>query len=161
MTRFRPNSRRGFTLPEAIVAVIVVSLLVPPAVSMLRDASTARAESLNIVRAALLAQGVLEQVEADASSSSLGMTAFGDANAYLNTASTGLVARMDAVSSFYTAMGMTWSLNIGGLVSQNGSATGIAAQDIYRYVQVTVSWSSDRSGTKSYTVGALVTDLTP
>lgn len=162
MKRTRRITRGGFTLAESIVAIIVISLMVPPAVAMLRDASTVHAVSLNNVRAVTLASAVLEQVLADASSPStnLGMSAFASPSTYLNTAGTGLVSRMSGVSSLYSGMGFAWSLNIGGLVNSAGASTGTSA-DIYRYIRVTVTWNSDRSGAKSYVLGAMVTDLTP
>jgi prepilin-type N-terminal cleavage/methylation domain-containing protein len=157
--------RRGFTLVESIIVVVVVALLVPPSVSMLQSAQTSRVDSANTLRASVLAGAVMEQVIADASSpaASLGMAAFAAPSTYTDTATTGLKARLAAVTSAYQAQGLTWSLSIGGLVSKTGTANADSAQNIYRAVTVTVTWNSARAGvgSRSYALTTLVTDLTP
>jgi prepilin-type N-terminal cleavage/methylation domain-containing protein len=159
------GTRRGFTLVESIVVVVVVALLVPPAVSMLQSAQTSRVDSANTLRASVLAGAVMEQVLADASSpaASLGMAAFAAPATYTDTATTGLKARLAAVTSAYQTQGLTWSLSIGGLVSKTGSADADSAKNIFRTVTVTVTWNSTRAGvgSRSYALTSLVTDLTP
>lgn len=163
--RMSRRDRAGFTLIEAMLAVVVLSLLVTPSIAMLRDAAMARVEATQNTRASVLAGAVLEQVVADASSSasSLGMVVFADSSAYLNTATTGLVARLSPITSHYASIGLSWSLNISALVSSNGVATGDTTKDVYRYIKVTVTWTSARTSgvTKSMSTGVLVTDLTP
>jgi len=163
MKRRSTQSRCGFTLVESIIVVVVVALLVPPAVSMLREAQVARVDSANAVRASVLCGAVLEQVLADASSPapSLGMSAFSNSSAYLDTPTTGLRARLSSVTSAYTTLGISWSLTIGDPVAASGVADSNAALNIYRAVTVTASWNSARVGTRNYGVTALVTDLTP
>lgn len=163
MNRCRTRSRRGFTLVESIIVVVVVALLVPPSVSMLREAQVARVDSANAVRATVLCGAVLEQVLADASSSapSLGMSAFSNSAAYLDTPTTGLKARLSPVTSTYSTLGVSWSLAIGSPVAASGVADANAALNIYRAVTVIATWNSGRVGTQTYAVTTLVTDLTP
>lgn len=153
--------RRAFTLMEAIAAIVVLGVIVPPSVSMLRTAAVARSGSIDTIRATWLANGVLEQVIADVSSptSSLGMSALANSSTYVDTATTGLRARMAAVTAGYPST-FSWTLTIGSLVSASGSSTGSAAADVYRYVQVNVTWPTPH-GSKTLNVGALVTDLRP
>ncbi|MFM9957163.1 MAG: hypothetical protein ACKVZJ_03740 [Phycisphaerales bacterium] len=158
-------ARGGFSLVEAIVVVIVVSLLVPPSVSMLQQAQTSRMDSTNTLRAGVLARAVMEQVLADASSpsASRGMAALANPTTYLDTGTTGLKARLASVTSAYQTLGLSWDLSIGGLISQSGSADADSTKNIYRAVTVTVTWNSARSGVgaRSYALSSLVTDLTP
>lgn len=160
------NPRRcsGFSLVEAIMAIVVMSLLITPTVAMLRDSTSARMDATQETRASVLATAVLEQVQADVASpnGSLGMAALASSSTYLNTASTGLIARMSGVTSAYSALGMSWSLSIGGLVGYDGVATGNSLRDVYRSITVTITWTSVRTGSaRSYVVNQLVTDLTP
>lgn len=156
-------SARGFTLVESMVTIIVLALLIPPSVSMLRDAATAKVESANTVRATLLASAVMEHVLADVSSNaaSMGMPAFSDASAYLDSPGIGLVDRLGALSTLYQDLGLTWSVSIGALVDKTGAVSADVRMNMYRSVTVSVSWNSTRAGPKSYSVTALVTDQTP
>lgn len=163
-TRHRPN-RRGFSLVESIIVVVVVALLVPPSVSMLQSAQTSRVDSANTLRASVLAGAVMEQVMADASSpsASLGMTAFAAPATYTDTPTTGLKARLSTVTDSYQTLGMNWTLTVGGLVAKTGSADADPTKNIFRAATVTVTWNSARAGvgTRSYALTTLVTDLTP
>lgn len=163
MPRALHASARGFTLVESMVTIIVLALLIPPSVSMLRDAATAKVESANTVRATLLASAVMEHVLADVSSNSasLGMPALSDASAYLDSPGIGLVDRLGALSTLYENLGMTWSVSIGALVDKTGGVSADVRMNMYRSVTVSVSWNSTRTGPKSYSVTALVTDQTP
>lgn len=163
MTRTTVPSRRGFTLIEAVVVIVVVVLLVPPSVSMLREAQVSRVDATNAVRASVLARAVMEQVLADASSPSpgLGMSAFANIQAYLDTPGTGLRARLGNVTATYQAHGLEWGLSVGGLVSESGAAHADASRNIYRVVEVSVTWDSARSGARTYQLTSVVTDLTP
>lgn len=165
MNRRRMTARRGFSLVESVVVIIVVALLIPPSVSMLQSAQASRIDATNTVRASLLASAVMEQVLADVSSpsSSLGMAALAVPATYTDTATTGLKARLTAVTNAYQTNGLTWSLGVGSLVAASGTADADASKNIYRSVTVTVTWSPARSGAgaRSYALTSLATDLTP
>lgn len=152
---------RGFTLLEAVAAIVVLGVLVPPSVSMLRTAAVTRAGSIDTMRATWLAQAVMEQVIADVSSpaTGMGMSALTSSSTYVDTATTGLRARLVGVTAGYPS-GFTWTLTIGGLVGPAGTATGSSTTDIYRYVRVNVTWATPH-GSKTFTTGALLTDLRP
>lgn len=154
--------RRGFTLIEAIAAIVILGLIAPVSMVTLRDAAAARSESIQMTRASWLACAVMETVLADAASDEdgLGFAAFADADAYLNTPGAGLAARFAGTTAFYEGLGFGWALDIGGLVSASGVATGEADEDVYRVVTVTVSWVGAWRGSKDYELSALVSDPT-
>ncbi len=154
------RSRRAFTLIEAIASIVIIATIVPTSVLMLRDATTARIDAVQTTRATWFATAVAEQIKADAASTSpaLGTPAFADANAYLNTPSTGLYARLSDLSTFYNTSAITYTVTISTLVSDSGTATGNVAEDIYRYIQVNVVWSSDRFGARQMTIGQLIAE---
>lgn len=156
--------RRGFTLIEAIIAVVVLALLVPTSVAMMADAASSRAQSLAITRATWLAAAVMEQIIADVNSDevTLGFGALESPETYLETPLTGLYARMEPVASFYEELGIEYEVSIGELVSADGTVSGDADENVYRYVQVEVTWRDRRSGSERILpLGALLTDLTP
>ncbi len=134
--------RRGATLIEAVVVVLVLAISVPPTLSWLGEAASRRADSISVVRAAALANVVIEQVMSDSVTADIGLSPAG----YTNTATTGLIARLSPTSTFYSALGYTWSLSFSGLVGPTLVATGDPAKDIYRTTTVTVKYS-DSAGT--------------
>lgn len=155
--------RNAFTLIESIIALVILAAMIPTSALMLADSARRRVDAAHANRASWLASGVIEQILADVNSpsASLGMSALANASTYLNTPSTGLVARLETVTSLYADRGLSYAVTIGGLVSDSGSATGDSAQDVYRLVTVTVSWT-DTSGTaRSLALSSLVCDLTP
>ncbi|MCA9281638.1 MAG: type II secretion system protein [Phycisphaeraceae bacterium] len=153
-------TRRGFSLIEAIAAIVILGLVAPVSMVTLRDAAAARSETIQLTRATWLANAVLETVLADLSSedASLGFAALADAGAYLTTPVTGLEARLAGTTSFYEGLGFSWTLAIGDLVASDGEASGEADEDIYRVVAVTVSWVGAAHGSKDYEVSVLVGD---
>lgn len=153
--------RGGFTLIEALAAIVILGLIAPVSMVALRDAGAARSESVQLTRASWLASAVMETVLADVASEeeTLGFAALEDAEAYLNTPITGLAARFSGTTSFYEKLGFAWSLSVGGLVSASGGATGRADEDLYRVVTVTVRWVGAWRGTKEFAVSAMVADL--
>jgi prepilin-type N-terminal cleavage/methylation domain-containing protein len=157
----RQFKRRGFTLIEAVVVILALAISLPATLIWLDEANQRRVDSVNATRATALATLVMEHVLADVSSrnASLGFTALANSSTYLNTASTGLVARLSTVTSLYTNMGMTYSVAIGGLVSSSGVATGNAAQDLFRNVNVTVSFNGANGAPLTVSVQSVVTSL--
>ena len=87
-------TRRAFTLIEAIIAMVVLSIAVPATLALIHDATVARAETTTSTRAAWLGSMLIEQILADVASDDpqLGMDALADDEAYLNDADTGLFA---------------------------------------------------------------------
>ena len=137
------NSRRAFTLIEAIAVIVVIAVTVPPAVLFLDSAAQRREDAVQAQRAATLAQSRVEFVLADVASSDpkLGFAAL----ANLPTYTTEFTARAEPLTNQYQALGFTYTIQASPLVAASGSATGNAAQDIFRIVTVTVT--APRAGT--------------
>ena len=110
-------------------------------------------------RATALATCVMEHVLADVASKSpgLGFGALSNSNAYLNTAVTGLVPRLAAFTSPYTAMGFSYSVTIGPLVDKTGVASGVSAFDVYRTVIVGVTFPGADGTSLTVNVESMVT----
>ena len=155
--------RRGFTLIEAVIAMIVLSVAVPATLALVHDATVVRAESAMSTRASWLGSMLCEQILADVASASpeLGMTALEDDRVYLDDPDTGLFARLGSAMQDYVDQGLEAAVQIGPLVSQSLSPTGEADQDIYREVVVTVSWNTVRGEERTAPITFLVTDPTP
>lgn len=163
MRRADRQTRRGFTLIEAIAAVVILAALVPTTALVMLDATRARHDALAVNRASWLAQAVMENVIADINSPSpdLGMDALGDPAAYVGAPGTGLAERLGVISSFYASRGVTWSLSIGPPVNAVGAATGDDTQDVYRLVTVNVQWTNSKGEAAAFALPALLTDVTP
>lgn len=158
MTGTMRGSRRGFTLMEAIAALVVLGILIPPTIAMMRDAARSRVDAVKLTRATWLAAAVMEQVIADVNSEHPGPGALTDPAAYLTTPGTGLEARIADVTSLYASAGLGWSLSIGEPVSADGASTGDAGRDVYRMVLVRVEWEA-RGGERRFELGSLLTSL--
>jgi len=161
MRRRTVNSRRGFTLIEAVIVILALAISLPATLVWLDESNQRRVDSVNATRATALATLVMEQVLADAASknASLGFSALANSATYLNTATTGLVARLSTMTSLYSGMGMTYSVTIGGLVSSSGAASGNATQDVFRNVNVAVSYSGADGSARTVSVQSMVTSL--
>jgi type II secretory pathway pseudopilin PulG len=161
MSRVRAQRRRGFTLLEAIAVVLVLALAVPTGMRALGDAIAVRRQAAVTARAVSLAGSVLEQVIADVHSGAAGrgFAGFADAAVYLSDPATGLYARLDWVSQPYEDAGLSYTVSIGALGDSAGTATGNAAQDVYRRITVTVVVPDVRGGTMVLPVSTVVSDL--
>lgn len=157
----RPTRRHAFTLIEAVAAVVVLALLIPPTITMLSEAANARGDAIGLARGTALADAVLEHVIADVSSTdpALGFDALADADTYLDDPSDGLSARIAPLTQPYTAAGLSYSVTIGELVDQTGIASGDTAADIYRFVTVRVKIPSTTGPSLTLTNATMVTDL--
>lgn len=156
-------NRRGFTLIEAVIAIVVLAIAVPATTAMIRDATVARADSAQTARALWLGQAICEQILADAASAdpSLGMEGFTDQHAYVGAAETGLRDRLETLLSDYEPFGMDFELSIGPLVAVSGTASGDPDRDVYRSIEVRVLWRSATGDQNSMPLSLIVTDLTP
>ena len=150
------TNRPGVTLIEAVIAVVVLAIAVPPTLSMLMDASAVRADAVAATRATSYAQAVMEQVLADACSSdaSLGFDAFADGGAY----AAGLTSRLAAVMAAYTPFGMTHEVVMSPLTAASGVSTGDPTLDVYRVVTVNVHFT-DATGSSTLTIQHFLSEL--
>ena len=156
-------TRRAFTLIEAIIAMVVLSIAVPATLALIHDATVARAETTTSTRAAWLGSMLIEQILADVASDDpqLGMDALADDEAYLNDADTGLFARLDQAIAPFENAGLDATGDIGPLISESLSTSGDPDQDIYRQITVTVEWNALGGGQRNAPITFLVTDPTP
>ncbi|MEC9374455.1 MAG: prepilin-type N-terminal cleavage/methylation domain-containing protein [Planctomycetota bacterium] len=152
---------RGFSLIEAVAVVVIIAVAAPPASMMLTEAARARRDSVSNPRAQWLATATLEHVLADSRSAAdgRGFEAFGDATLYLEEANDGLYARLDDMLSFYESAGLTVEVEIGGLISHDGTVTGDADRDVFREVAAIVRWRKSDGEMAETRIGSLVTDL--
>lgn len=159
----RHRIRRGFSLIESVVVIIVLAISVPPALQLLDSAAATRADAINATRATLLGTSVLEQILADVHSGdpALGFNALSDSAVYLNTATTGLRDRITALTDTYTALGLTYDVTIGPLAQADGTVSGDPGLDVYRRITVTVSYPSATDGAISMPISAIVSEMGP
>lgn len=143
-TRFR-----AFSLLEVVAVVIALAFAVPTMLAWFQDSTSSQIDAVNINRASTLATAVMENVIADIASTqpNQGFTALADRTAYLDTASTGLRARLASITSPYASMGFSWDITIGSLTDYRGTVTGSSRLDVFRQVTVTVTFPSARGGT--------------
>ncbi len=157
------HHRRGFSLIEAVVVIMVLAISVPPSLQLLDSAASTRADAINATRATLLGASVLEHVLADVHSTDpgLGFTALSDADAYLNTGGSGLVARISGVTGGYASLGLDYSVTIGPLAQADGVVSGDPDFDVYRRITVTVTYPSAADGTINMPISAIVAEVGP
>lgn len=153
MTRPRPHPRRrGTSLIEAVAVVLVLAICVPPTITWMMSSAERRDDAVRIIRATTLAQAVMEQVLCDASTTDVGAAPA----AYLDTATTGLRARLAGAASLYTDAGYAYDVAFGPLSDAALAVTGAPAADLYRTVTVTVSYTSARGAAVSIPVSGVV-----
>src|SRR5262249_24782175 len=119
----RPRGpRRAFSLVEVLADVVVLSVALPPSLGVIMDATVARRDSALATRAAFLATGVLEHILADVNSAdaSLGFSALSNSAAYLDTAATGLRARVQPMADQAAQYGVQYTVTIGALSNHAG-----------------------------------------
>ncbi|MFG0245830.1 MAG: prepilin-type N-terminal cleavage/methylation domain-containing protein [Phycisphaerales bacterium JB052] len=152
---------RGFTLIEVVIAVIVLAISVPPTLNLMDSAASGRADAINTTRATLLATSVLETITADLSSNDpgLGFDALSDAGAYLDTANTGLKARLESTLEPYTSAGFTYSVSIGTLVSSDGTVSADADDNIFRIITVRVVFPSASTASYELPISVMVSAI--
>lgn len=145
MRRTGPTSRarRGFTLIEAVTALVILGVAVPPMLWSLRHAQTHRAGGVLASRALWLATEKLEDIIADRHSSTRGYS-------YL------VAANYPAESSITGFPGFTRSVSFSETgVSLSGAGSG------YMRITVTVGYT-DASGTaRSFSLSTVQTGYSP
>lgn len=155
------HRRVGFSLIEVVIAVIVLSIAVPPVLSMLDSASGGRTDAINTTRATLMATCVLEMVMGDLSSSApgLGFEALSDPDAYLETPTTGLRDRLAPIVDVYTDAGFAWELDIGEPVNADGTVSADQDENIFRLVRVRIIYPSSTNAAFELPVSIMVSAL--
>lgn len=139
----RRRSRRGFSIIEAIVAIVVISTAAPPILWSLREAQIDRVDPVLTSRARWLAVEKLEDVIADRHSVTRGY-------AYLVTGNFGAEG---AVTDF---------TNFARSVAFNETEADLStAGDGYMTVTVTVTWDDSSGTSRSLAIDTVLTDYTP
>lgn len=130
----------GFTLIEVIIAVVVLAITIPPVFWALRNANVQRVDPINLSRARWLVNEKVEDVLADARSTTRGYS-------YLVS---GNYASESPVSGF-TGFSRSVAISESGANLVAGSGTG------YKTIAVTVNYVDGKGATKSLSVSTVVT----
>lgn len=139
MKNRRHNS--GFTLIEAMIAIVIMAIAMPPILWALRDAHVQRVDPISSSRARWLACEKLEDILADRDSTSRGY-------AYLTNAN----YAAEAPVSGFTGFSRSVQVAVSGANLVAGSGTG------FKTVAVTVTYTNGKGASQPVTVSSVVTD---
>lgn len=137
------RNERGFTLIEAIVTILIVSVMVPPTLVLIRDSQTRRAAPILASRARWLAGEKLEDIIADRHSTTRGWD-------YIMNASYPSENPVNGFANFSRAVTIT---EAGPDLVTPGAG--------YKRATVTVTWMDPRSGQATLSLSTILTDFTP
>ncbi len=137
-----PTRARAFTLVEAIVAVVVLAVAIPPMMVSVRDSAVRRVDPLQASRARWLAAERLEDVIADRHAAARGWSYVVSSNYATENSIAGFPGFSRSVSIRETGPALT------------GSGTG------YKIVNVVVSWKGP-GGNRTLALAGVLTDYTP
>lgn len=141
--RIAPRHARAFTLIEAIAAIVILTVAIPPLLFSVREAHRQRVDPVLLSKAQWLATEKLEDVIADRHSTTRGYD-------YLIA---GNYAAEPAVSGF-----TNFSRSVAFSEKQVDLTT---AGDGYMIVTVTVSWTDGGGTARSLGVSTVLTEYTP
>lgn len=143
MRRMCGQHRRGFSLIDAIMAIVIASVALPGMLWAIRDAQGRRADPVLFDRARWLAAERLEDVIADRHSATRGYSYVQNANYPVESPVGGFPGFSRSVSISETGP------------SLGGGGTG------YKTVTVTVTYPAATGGTRSFSLATVVTEYTP
>lgn len=135
--------RRAFTLIEAIVAIVVLTVAVPPMLWSLRDAHARRVDPVLASRARFLCMERLDEIMADRHSLTRGYTYIAGANYPAEPSLSGFPGCARSVQISETGANLSTS------------GTG------YKTVTVTVAYVDGRGASRSVSLSTVLTDYTP
>ncbi len=145
--RTRQNRRRAraFTLVEAIIALVILSVAVPSMLLAVRAYSNRRADAIFASRARWLASERLEDIIADRHSNNRGYSYVISSNYPAEASVTGFTNFARSTSITETATDLT--------TSQPGSGIKVAT--------VTVTYTDEQGGSRSFALSTVLTSYTP
>lgn len=143
MRRRSASTARGFTLIEAIVAVVILATAVPAMLLAVREAHRDRVSPVLASKARWLATEKLEDVIADRHSTTRGY-------AYL------VNGNYAAENSITGSPGFTRTIAV-----TETAADLVSAGTGFKKVIVTVNWTDARGGARSLAIATVLTDYTP
>lgn len=133
----RGAARRGFTLIEAVLVILMISIAIPPSISMMTEAAATRTDRVLLATSMSYAQAVADQVMADVSAG--GLAVLDDEGSYLDAPGTGLWDRLAWVSEPYESRDLTAGVSISDLVDWQGEESADEGENLYRIVTITVT----------------------
>ena len=137
----RLRSRRGFTLIEAIIGIVIVATFLPATMLALSDTAAHRAGPILISRARFLASERLEDIIADRHSTTRGWS-------YI------VAGNYPAEASIAGFPGFSRAVTINQTTSNLVTAgTG------YKVVTVTMTWTDPRHGVRTLALSTVLTEL--
>jgi Tfp pilus assembly protein PilV len=134
---------RAFTLIEAVISLVILSVAVPAMLWAVRDAVTKRSDPVLASRARWLAAERLEDIIADRHSPSRGY-------AYVITSNYAAESSVSGFTNFSRSVTISET-------AANLSSAGTG----YKTVTVTVSYLNSRGQSRSYPLATVLTDYTP
>lgn len=137
------SARRAFSLIEALIALVILSVAMPTMLWAVRDSISRRANPVLASRARWLAAEKLEDIIADRNSPTRGYS-------YIVA---GNYAAESSVSSF-TNFSRSVSISETG-VALSGAGTG------YKSVTVTIGYTDGGGTARTFTLATVLTDFTP
>ena len=141
--RTRLPLKRGVTLIEAVAAIVIASIAIPPMLWALRGVHAARADLILTTRARWLAGEKLEDIIADRHAAARGF-------AYITTGNYPSEPGVSGFSNFSRSVSITETG-----ASLVGAGTG------YKEVAVTVAWIDGHSQPRSLSLRTILTSYTP
>ncbi len=134
--------QRGLTLIEGLIAIVVLSVAMPPMIVAISNAGVRRASQALALRARWLAAERLETVLADRHSAARGWS-------FITT------SNYPAESSIAGFAGFSRTTTISDRGPGLGAGTG------YRLVSVSVTFADPLGGSEALTMSTVVSDYTP
>jgi len=139
----QPTQSKAFTLIEAIIAIVILSVAVPSMVFAVRQSHDKRVSPVLASRARWLATSLLEDIIADRHGSSRGY-------AYLKASNYPAQADPDGYVGFNRSVAFTET-------GADLTSPGVG----YMRADVTVSWTDAAGAVRSLTLSSILTDYTP
>jgi type II secretory pathway pseudopilin PulG len=137
---FKRRLSSAFTLIEAIIAIVILSVAMPPMLWAIRDSQTSRVSPILTSRARWLATEKLEDVIADRHSTTRGYSYVVSGNYAAEPTITGFPGFSRSVA-----------------ITESGAAF-VTGGTGYKLITVTVSWTDARAQSRSLALSTVVTD---